>query len=81
MGEITTNLKAEIQKGLSQIQTLRDEVRVRLHLAGMEVKDEWQKLEPRVEEIERRAEEVTDATKTAVEDVLQKLSNLRKSLS
>ena len=81
MSETTTNLKAEIQKGLSQIQTLRDEVRVRLHLAKLDVKDEWQKLEPRLDEIEQRAEDVSDATRTAVHDILKKLSKLRSSLS
>ena len=31
-------LKDEVKKGLDQLKTLRDEVRVRLHLAGMEAK-------------------------------------------
>ncbi|WP_394841684.1 hypothetical protein LZC95_32000 [Pendulispora brunnea] len=74
-------LKAEIEKGISRMQTLRDEVRVRLHLAGMDAKEEWDKLEPSLVDIERKAEDFTDATRRAVEDALKRLSALRSKLS
>lgn len=80
MSDVTTNLKAEIQKGLSQMQTLRDEVRVRLHLAGMEVKEEWQKLEPTIDEVERKAEQVSDATRAAIDEAVKKIAKIRSSL-
>lgn len=80
MSQITTDMKAELQKSLTAMQTLRDEIRVQLHLAGMDAKDAWAKLEPKVEEAEKLAEEVSDASKAAVADVLEKLRELRSSL-
>ena len=81
MGQTTTELKNEIEKGLSQLQTLRDEIRVKLHLGGMDVKDEWNKIEPYVLDAEKKASEVSEATKTAVQDAVGKLKKLRSSLS
>jgi hypothetical protein len=37
-----------------EILRLADEIRVRLHLAGMEAKDAWKKVEPKVEAFEGR---------------------------
>ena len=63
------------------MRTLRDEVRVKLHLAGMDVKEEWRKLEPRLADVERAADDFTEATRKSVSDVVKRLSDLRKSLS
>lgn len=41
-----------------EILRIADEIRVRVHLAGMEVKDAWAKLEPRVTAFEHKLEEV-----------------------
>jgi hypothetical protein len=74
-------LKTEIEKGLSQLQTLRDEIRVKLHLGGMDVKDEWNKLEPYVLDVEKKASDITEATREALDEALGKLKKLRSSLS
>lgn len=81
MSQSTDDLKADIEKGLAQMQTLRDEVRVRLHLAGMDAKDEWNKLEPKLAEVERAAETLTDATQRAINDAVKSLARLRDKLS
>lgn len=39
-----------------QLRQMADEVRVRVHLAGMEAKDRWAKLEPRLQAYEKKAE-------------------------
>ena len=81
MKPTTTELKNEIEKSLGLMRTLRDEVRVKLHLAGMDAKDEWWKLEPKLEELERAASEATEATRTAIAEAVHKLSKLRSTLS
>lgn len=81
MSQTTTELKTEIEKSLAAMQTLRDEVRVRLHLAGMDAKDEWKKLEPHLEEVERAAVALTAATERAVTDAVARLRRLRETLS
>jgi hypothetical protein len=75
-----TELKEEIQKGLDHLRTLRDEVRVRLHLAGMEAKGEWNRLEPHLFEVEQKAHEASDVSRRAVAEAVEKLKKLRDSL-
>jgi hypothetical protein len=80
MSQTTTDLKDELKKGLDHLQTLRDEVRVRLHLAGLEVKDEWNKLEPHLFEVEQAAKEVSESSRRAVSEAVVRLKKLRESL-
>jgi hypothetical protein len=81
MNQTTTELKREIQKSLGLMRTLRDEVRVKLHLASMDAKEEWRKLEPHLVDVEHAANEFTEATCTAVSEAVKRLSKLRSSLS
>lgn len=81
MSKTTDELKHEVTKSLDLLKTLRDEVRVRLHLGGMDIKDEWAKLEPHLADVEKRAVELSDASKSALTDALQRLKKLRASLS
>ena len=84
MSDTTNQLKDELKKGLSQLQTLRDEVRVRLHLASMDIKSQWDKLEPQLldveKEVEAKAEKASEATKTMVSDAVKRLQKFRESL-
>jgi hypothetical protein len=80
MSQTTTDLKDELKKSLELLQTLRDEVRVKLHLAGMDVKDEWAKLEPHLARVEQIAAEASDASRAALADAITKVKNLRDSL-
>ncbi len=57
----TTELKDELQKGLEHLKSLRDEVRVRLHLAGMDAKDEWNKLEPHLFDVEQKLKKIRES--------------------
>jgi uncharacterized protein YhaN len=77
----TNELKNEIEKSLAQMQALRDEVRLKLHLAGMDAKDEWRKLEPQLADVERAAGNLTDVTRHAVEDAVKRLKKLRERLA
>jgi hypothetical protein len=81
MSHTAHELKQEIRKSLTLLRTLRDEVRVKLHLAGMDAKDEWRKLEPTLEQAERTASEFTEATRTALAEAIKRLAKLRSSLS
>lgn len=46
----------EVAKIKEDLHRLADEIRVRIHLAGMEAKDAWQRLEPKLRDFERKAE-------------------------
>jgi hypothetical protein len=58
------DLKAEMKKGVDLLRTLRDEVKVKLHLAGMDAKDQWAKLEPELFKVERAAEQATESSRS-----------------
>lgn len=80
MTDAKAELKKELEKGRTRLQTLRDEVRVRLHLAGMDLKDQWNKLEPHLEEVEKKAEEASDEARTLLSEAVKKLEKLRAAL-
>jgi hypothetical protein len=80
MSDAKAELKKELEKGVTRLQTLRDEVRVRLHLVGMDLKDQWKKLEPHLEEVEKKAEDASDEARTMLSEAVKKLEKLRAAL-
>lgn len=45
----TTEIKQDFKAFQHDVRALRDEVKLKLHLASMDLKDEWIKLEPQLE--------------------------------
>jgi hypothetical protein len=80
MSDTANELKTELKKGLSQLQTLRDEVRLRLHLASMDLKDQWNKLEPHLADVEKKAADASEASKSLINDAVKRLEKFRASL-
>ena len=85
----TTNVLTEDAKRTwAKLQTLRDEVRVKLHLAGMDARVEWNRLEalmPDMEkEMETTAADLSKATRaqfrTSLDDAIRTLEKIRASL-
>lgn len=81
MSQMTDDMKADVQKSLESLQTLRDEIRVRIHLAGMEAKDAWDKLEPKLLDAEQLAQNVSDASRSAITELVQKVRDFRATLT
>jgi hypothetical protein len=42
------------------LHRMADEIRLKIHLAGMEAKETWSTIEPRLHEFERKAENAKD---------------------
>ena len=76
MSKTTQELKSEIQKTMSLLHTLSDEARVKLHLAKMDAKEAWSKLEPKLEEAEKIAEDASEATLTTITNTAKRLEKL-----
>ncbi len=66
-------LQRDFDKTKAQVQALTDQIRVRLHLAGMDVKDAFHDLEKQAEKIGRSA---SKTAKTALQDIAGKLQKL-----
>ena len=73
-------LKEELRKALNLLQMLRDEVRVRLHLGGLDAKGEWDRIEPHIFDAERAAHSATGASKRILADAIERLKRLRAAL-
>ncbi len=82
MSTIGTTLADEIKKHRDTLETLRDEVRVKIHLAGMDAKASWRELEPQIHAVEESAKGVaTETTRTLLTETIKKLLELRSRLA
>jgi predicted Holliday junction resolvase-like endonuclease len=77
---VNDELEQRIRKALDELRTERDDLRVRLHLAGRELKEEWDELEEKWEHFEDRAENVRKEAAAASRDVLGALDLLGEEL-
>jgi hypothetical protein len=88
MSQSTDDLKAEFNKSVALLRTLRDEVRVKVHLAGLDAKDGWGKLQGKLESAEKSAVdaagkaagEVSTAARTAIDDAVKALKEFSATL-
>jgi hypothetical protein len=78
MNTTTTNLVNDIHKYKETLQSLRDEIQVRIHLGTMDVKTTWRELEPHLLEAEQAAKSIaTEATRALLTETIKKLIALR----
>ena len=77
--------KDDAGSDLSSLGQLRDEIRVRLHLAQLDAKDKWQELEGQLVNLEQRVAadggSVLGATAQLAKDLKQSLIDFRQRLS
>ena len=79
--EITDDVKAEVSKQIEKLTMLRDEAKLHLHLATLEAKQEWdEKLEPKINEVQSAAHQVSDASKSAVHDLVTRVEGFVSKL-
>ena len=68
--EVKTTKNA-FDTGMDELRTLRDEVRLKLHLAKQDAKDQWEStFEPRIEKLEMQIRSATDNTMDAIRDAI-----------
>lgn len=63
-------VKNEIENLTKKLNSQREEIELKLHLAGMDVKDEWAKAEHRWDDFKEKAEEISDEAKETTEELL-----------
>lgn len=61
----------------SNIKILADELRVKVHLAGMDLKGQWKAFEPKLRDLEERLQEARAKAKTTL---TEQVGTLRASL-
>jgi hypothetical protein len=81
MTEMKTDAKAELAKSLDLLRTLRDEALVKIHLGGMEAKNQWSNLAPRIEDaLKKAAGDAAEASHAVVDEAVRALKEFSASL-
>src|SRR3954447_18988778 len=70
----------QMKKRLAELRTIRDQIRVDLHLAGMDLKDEWKLLERKLPDPEAAFDQLKEATAEAIEALTADLRRFRDRL-
>jgi ElaB/YqjD/DUF883 family membrane-anchored ribosome-binding protein len=77
-------LKQELEDTRNDLERTADEIKLKLHLAGMDAKDAWEEVQPRLAEFEQRfdakAEEVGEELKALGSEIMQRLQNIKSKL-
>src|SRR5207302_8390181 len=64
-------LRTSIDRALVELEAVSDEIRIKIHLAGMDARDAWDtSLEPRLEQARAHAQEAKEASKKAIDETL-----------
>jgi hypothetical protein len=79
--DTVNELKKNIERDLDLLRSLRDDVRVRVHLATLDAKDEWKKIEDKITETERAATHAGYASEEALQQIVKSVSAFRDSLT
>ena len=79
------SLKQDIEGTRDDLKRMADEIKVKLHLAGMDAKDAWDDIQPRLQDFEKRfdaaADEVGEELKALGGDIKQRLLNIKAKLT
>ncbi len=65
---------------LLRLRQMRDEIRLEVHLAGMEAKSRWEQLEPMIDRTERLAEDVSGVSRRALYEIMERVGHFRDSI-
>ena len=83
--EADKTLKQDLQETRDDLKRTADEIKLKLNLAGMDAKDAWDELQPRIADFERRfdekADEVSEELKSLGSDIKQRLANIKAKLT
>jgi uncharacterized membrane protein len=74
---ISQETKKDIAALKTELKALRDEITLKVHLARMDLRDEWARLEPQVEKAWR---ELNETTMEAARDLRARIHELRERL-
>ena len=81
MATTHTSLETSVKNVLADLETLTDQIRVKMHLANLDAKKTWdEELEPRLFEARVHATEAKDASKAAIEATVKAFKDFAATL-
>ncbi len=82
--EADKTLKQDLEATRDDLKRAADEIKLKLHLAGMDAKDAWDEIQPRIADFERRfdskADEVGEELKALGQEIKQRLANIKSKI-
>ena len=83
--EADKTLKQDLEATRDDLRRAADEIKLKLHLAGMDAKDAWDEIQPRIADFEERfdakADEVGEELKALGQEIKQRLANIKSKLA
>ena len=83
--EADKTVKQDLEDTRNDLKRAADEIKLKLHLAGMDAKDAWEEVQPRLSDFEQRfdakAEEVGEELKALGNDIMKRLQNIKSKIS
>lgn len=73
-------IQAQMRNVLAELGRLRDEIRIQVHLGGMDAKKAWDEFEPKLADADRLAENASEEAFNEVVDMLRKVKLFRSTL-
>ena len=73
--------RTELEQAISKLKQERDEVNLQIHLAGMDAKDEYDRLSGKLDELTNEYEPVKNAVEETAENVFSALGLVADELS
>lgn len=64
-----SDIKKSINEMVNELKQERDDLRVKLHLAKMEVSDEWEKIDAKLVMLEIKVKDLGNATAEASQEI------------
>lgn len=76
----TETIKQQLTDNLEVLRTLRDEIRLHLHLGSMEAKEAWKQLEPGLFEAEQLARSATEQSRRSIAETVVRFRLFKEAL-
>lgn len=67
---MTISEKVDFEQVRQQLRQTRDELQLKIHLASLEIKDEWEKTQAQLEDLEVKIHQLSGEAKDAGHDLL-----------
>ncbi|MCZ7680000.1 MAG: hypothetical protein M5U28_15045 [Sandaracinaceae bacterium] len=80
MPTLREKTKSEIEHLVGELTRLRDQMRLKLHLASMELRDRYEELDEEIFEAEQRAKRATEETAQEIKERLRELRTRMEGL-
>ena len=76
-----TTLDKRVQKGMEELQKLRDHLKLEIHLAQMDAKDQLAKLEPDLYRAQKLGDQLAQISLKAIDEVQRAIHDYRAALT